>query len=111
MTRAVDNSVTQPLSPTEQDVVHTASTRRDQCVCGETHPDDENIAPATVARVRAYLARHPGHQFAIDEETGIIAVIVAPAPNVSGPLQLVAQATNLCHLLNDIGAPTAESLS
>lgn len=103
-------SAHRPLTTAEQDALSTASTRRDQCVCGETH-DDDTVTPATIARMKAYLAGHPGQQFVVDEDAGLTAVIISPAPNASGPLQVLAQSGDLLELLNDIGAPATESLS
>lgn len=112
MTPAVnDPSANRPLTMAEQDALNTASTRREQCVCGETHDDNDTVTPATIARMKIYLAGHPGQKFVVDEDTGLIAVIISPALDASGPLQVLAQSGDLLELLNDIGAPTARSLS
>lgn len=101
----------QAITATERDTLHAARAKRDRCVCGELHDDDDYITPATIARMKAYLALHPGRQFVVDEDVGLIAVIVVPAPNASGPLQIIAQSRDLPDLLTRIGAPPAETMS
>lgn len=79
---------------------------RDRCACGEIHPD--GVTPAMIARMKAYAAAHPDHQFAVDEEAGIIAVVI---PRPSGGLQVLAHSHDLTDLLDRIGAPSAGELS
>lgn len=101
----------QYFTAAEQDAIQAARGSRDQCVCDEIHDDGDSVAPATIARMKAYLAGHPGHQFVVDEEAGIIAVVIAPATNASGPLQILAQSADLLQILDYIGAPASEILS
>lgn len=102
----------QPLTTAEQDTLHAGRISRERCICGEFHEDDGgSIVPAAVARLKAYVALNPGHQFVVDDEAGIIAVILTPALNASGPLRILAQAASLTDLLDRIGAPPAETLS
>lgn len=101
----------QPLTPAEQDVLHAARARDDRCVCGEIHENDDFVTPATIGRMKAYLAEHSDHQFVVDETAGLIAVITTPAPNSSGPLRIVAQSGDLFDLLNHLRAPPPERLS
>lgn len=96
---------------TEQDVLHTASADRERCVCGGIHNDEDTVTLDTIARMKAYMAGHPGHQFVVDDNAGLIAVITAPALNASGPLHVLAQSGDLLQLLDYIGAPPSESLS
>lgn len=105
------SSAHRPLTTAEQDALSTASISREQCVCGETHADNDTVTPATIARMKAYSVEHPDHQFVVDDEARIVAVVIAPALNGSGPLQVVAKANDLIQLLDDIGAPRSESLS
>lgn len=101
----------QPTTAAEQDALHTARAQRERCVCGESHEDDDYVTPATIARMKAYLALHPGHQFVVDDDAGIIALIIAPACNASGPLQILDQDGDLLEFLDRIGAPPAETMS
>lgn len=96
----------QDLTAAEQDIILAARASRDQCLCGEPH--DGGITPAVKARMRAYLAAHPGHQFAYDDEPGIVAVII---PNDSGAPEVVAWADSLLSLLDIVGAPPAAWMS
>lgn len=102
-----------PANTGEQDILRAARAIRDRCVCGKTHPDGDGITPAVVGRMRAYLAGNPGHQFAVDEEAGIVAVVVAPAPapGAPGPPEIIAWSNDLLELLAQIDAPPAENLS
>lgn len=104
-------SLNQPVTAAEQEALHGARAKHERCACGQAHDDDDYITPATIGRMRAYLALHPGHQFAIDEDAGIIALILAPALNASGPLQILDQDGNLLEFLDRIGAPPAETMS
>lgn len=102
----------QTLTSGGQDALYAACANRHQCVCGEAHEDSaDSVTAATVARMKAYAALNPGHQFVVDDEAGIIAVVLVPAPNASGPLRILVQATSLAELLDRIGAPPAETLS
>lgn len=80
----------------------TVRPRPGRCVCGEFHSGDRGVTAATMTRMRAYLTAHPGHQFAVDDDTGIIAVIVTPLPGTSGPLRVIARSTDLADLLDAI---------
>ena len=91
----------------ELGVISAARARRQQCRCGQAH-EDGGVAPAVVARMRGYLAAHPGHQFAVDDEAGIVAVIIARDSAVP---EVVAWAGDLPGLLDDIGAAPASGLS
>lgn len=95
----------------EQQVLHSARANRNRCICGEIHENGDSVTLATIARMKAYLAAHPNHQFVVDEETGIIAVIITPARSASGPLRVLAQSGDLLQLLNEIGAPSTKGLS
>lgn len=79
---------------------------RDQCTCGEIHPD--GVTPAMIGRMKAYVAAHPDRQFAVDDQAGIVAVVISHPP---GDPEVVARSTDLADLLNRIGAPAAEELS
>lgn len=61
--------------------------------------------------MKAYLALHPGHEFALDEEAGIVAVVLPPAPDAPGPPDVLAWSHNLLDLLDKVNAPPAASLS
>ena len=54
---------------------------------------------------------NPGRQFAVDEEAGIVAVVVAPAPGTPGPPEIIAWSDDLLELLTQVDAPSAENLS
>lgn len=95
----------------EQDALHVARAAQEQCVCGETHETAASVPPAAIARAKAYLAANPDHRFAVDDETGIVAVIISPGPGTSEPLRVIAQSSTLVTLLDAIGAPPAASLS
>lgn len=99
-----------PPTAAEQAAFSAARDRLSRCTCGEPHSCGCGIIPEMVARMRGYLAEHPGHKFAADEEAGIIAVITAPS-GTSGDLEVVAWACYLPDLLDRIGAPAAEGLS
>lgn len=93
----------------EQDAIVGAQTSRERCVCGEVHETDgDGVTPDVIARMRAYLAENPGHQFAVDDEAGIVAVIIA---RDSRQPEVVAWADDLIELLDHVGAPPAEGLS
>lgn len=91
-----------------QDIIHTMQIRRGQCVCGEVHPDGDGVTATTIARMRAYLVANPGHEFAVDEDAGIIAVIIPRPPDEP---QVLHCSGDLAELLNRIGVPPAEILS
>jgi hypothetical protein len=101
----------QPLTSAEQDIVHGARDGRERCACGEVHADGDGVAADTIGRMRAYLAANPGHQFVVDDEAGLIAVVVVPTPGHSGPLQVLGCSGDLVGLLDEIGAAGAEGLS
>lgn len=65
--------------------------------------------PAQVARMRAYLAAHPGRQLACDEDGDVTVALIIPRD--PGPPEILASAALLGDLLDAIGAPPAESLS
>jgi len=58
--------------------------------------------------MKAYLALNPAHRFAVDEDEGIVAVIVL---HESGPPRLLARSGDLAALLDEIGAPAIADLS
>lgn len=104
-----DNPLGRPTAA-EEDVIRTARADQERCACGEVHlADDGRVSPATVTRMRAYLAAHPEHQFAVDDDAGFIAVIAVRA--ASDEPQVLACSDNLHALLNHVGAPSAENLS
>lgn len=82
---------------------------RDRCACGEPHEDDVTaVTPATTARMRAYLAANPAHQFAVDEDSGIVALIRPRDPVAP---EIIAWSTTLPDLLTQVDAPPPETLS
>lgn len=92
----------------EHQALAAARAWRDRCACGGVHSDGSGIACSTVARMRAHLATHPEHQFALDDEAGIVAVIVPRAP---GPPEIIAWSASVTGLLDSLGVPSAASLS
>jgi hypothetical protein len=84
-----------------------------QCLCGEHHDSHDPITTAHKARISAYLASHPGHQFAYDdtEDGGTICAVIIPPPDGHGPPAVIAAATSLPALLDAISAPPAPVLS
>lgn len=107
------NMPVQPQQPTpaEQNAITGARTNSEQCACGQPHTDGHAVTPATVARMKGYVAAHPGHQFAIDEEAGIIAVITGSDAGCPGQPQVIASSTDLADLLDAIDAPASAELS
>lgn len=95
---------TAAVTPEEQDIISAAQTKRNQCECGDTH--DRAITPAVKASMRGYLAAHPGHQFAWDDD--IVAVIIPREPDAP---EVIAWAHNLVDLVGKIDAPPAAELS
>lgn len=91
----------------EQDVIDAAHARRARCACGEVH-DDSAIAPDVIARMQAYMAANPGHRFAVDEESGIVGVVILRDPE---PPEILARSEDLLELLDTIDAPSAADLS
>jgi len=91
----------------EQDAITAARAARQRCACGEPHDDGSEVSPATIGRARGYIAAHPGHQLAIDEN-GTLAVIVLREP---GPPRVLATSECLEELLDTVGAPAAGTLS
>jgi hypothetical protein len=61
--------------------------------------------------MKGYLAANPGHQFAVEEEAGIIAVIATSDANQPDDVTVLAWSSNLVALLDQVGAPAAEDLS
>lgn len=61
-----------------------------------------------IARMNAYVATHPDRQFAVDDEAGIVAVVI---PHSSGEPEVLAHSNDLSDLLNRIDVPAAEELS
>ena len=94
----------------EQNVIAVARARSEQCLCGDVHADG-GVTLSVVARIRGYLAEHPGHRFAVDDEYGIVAVIIARDPGLPGPPEVVAWSEDLLVLLDKVGAPSAAGLS
>jgi hypothetical protein len=66
------------------------------------------VPPSVAGRMRAYLAAHPGQQFASDEESGIVAVVI---PHGLEDPEVIASAGDLIELLDSIEAPSAAELS
>lgn len=97
-------------TPTEQAAIHIAHDRREECRCGEIH-EEGGITSAVIARMMGYLAAHPGHQFAVDEEAGVVAVIAAYDPDGFDPPEILARSDDLTELLDAIDAPSAADLS
>lgn len=95
----------------EQDMLHAARASRERCACGEVHEDGDGVAPAVIGRMKAYLTAHPGHQFVVDDDAGLVAVVIVPGPGASGPLRVLACSGDLTELLDEIGAPAAEDMS
>lgn len=93
---------------TEHSVIRAAQASQSSCSCGEVHADGSGVTPAVMARMRGYLAAHPGHQFAVDDEAGLVAVITS---DDSGHPKIIAQSNDLAALLDTVGAPAAENLS
>lgn len=79
---------------------------RGRCECGNVHPG--GVTPTMIARMKAYLHAHPDRQFAVDDDAGIVAVIISHLP---GDPEVIARSPDLADLLNRIGAPAAEELS
>lgn len=100
----------QNLLAAEQDALFATRAQRERCRCGEVHCDCDGVTPAVVARMKGYLAAHPGHQFAIDEEAGIVAVITHDPAGLGQPTVL-RWAEDLAALLDAVGAPDASELS
>jgi hypothetical protein len=88
--------------------VAAAGAEQERCLCGNCHDDGTGIPPSVAGRMRAYLAAHPGQQFATDEEAGIVAVII---PRGLEDPEVIASAGDLVELLDGIGAPSAAELS
>lgn len=80
--------------------------RSNQCACGDVHAS--GVTPAIIGRMKAYLYAYPDRQFAVDEDAGIVAVIVPRA--CRGP-EVLAHSHALADLLDQIGAPTPGDLS
>lgn len=99
-------------SPTtaEQGMVLAAQGERERCVCGDVH-DDDSVTPAVIARMQGYLASNPGHEFAVDDEAGIVALILPREVGTPGRPEVLAWANDLVELLDHIGAPAAADLS
>lgn len=98
----------QPLTATERSVLRAAQATHGRCSCGEVHADETEVTPAVTARMRGYLAAHPDHRFAVDDEAGLVAVIVT-AP--SGPPKVISCSCNLTAVLDAVGAPDATEFS
>lgn len=79
-----------PPSAAEQDIVHAARNGHERCVCGEVHQDEDWVSPAVIGRMKAYLAANPGHEFVVDEEAGLVAIVIVSPPGHSGPVQVLA---------------------
>lgn len=96
------------LEPTaaEEAVIAAARANREKCHCGESHAD--GIAPALIARMKGYLAANPGQQFAYDDESEIVALIV---PHDTDPPEILVRAACLADLLDAVEAPPAHELS
>lgn len=96
-----------PATMGEQLAVAAGRAGRERCLCGEAHDDCTGIPPAVAGRMRAYLAAHPGRQFAHDD-SGTVAVII---PHGAGAPEIIAAADDLTELLDLAGAPPAAELS
>lgn len=96
------------LDPTaaEEAVISAARAKQEKCHCGEPHGD--GIAPALIARMKGYLAEHPGQRFAYDDESEIVALVVPRDPD---PPEILAWAACLADLLDTVEAPPAHELS
>lgn len=90
----------------ERDLISAAGGARKQCVCGDG-PCDGAVTAEDTVRMRAYLAAHPGHQFAYDDD-GAVGVI---APGDSGVPDVIAASYTMRELLDLIGAPDAGQMS
>ena len=102
-------AMNQPPTPAEQTILETARAKRDRCVCGAAHGDDSDVVtPSVIARMKGYLAAHPGHQFAVDDEAGIVAAVILRAP--AAP-EVLAWSASLTDLLDTLGAPTVAAFS
>lgn len=99
-----------PFTAAGQAAVAAARDRQQRCLCGEHEEDGECVTPAQAARMRAYLAAHPGREFAYDDAGGNVTVALV-IPRDPGPPEVLATAALLGDLLDAIGAPPAESLS
>lgn len=99
-----------PLTAAERVAVDAARARRARCVCAEDCGEDGCVTRGQAARMRGYLALHPGREFAFDDEAGDVTVAVI-VPRDPGPPQVLARSAVLGDLLDEIGAPAAESLS
>jgi hypothetical protein len=97
-----------PATLGEQLAIAAAGAAQEVCLCGEAHDDGTGIPPSVAGRMRAYLAAHPGQQFASDEESGIVAVII---PHGLEDPEVIASAGDLIELLDSVGAPPAAELS
>lgn len=104
-------AVNQAATAAEQGILHAARACRERCACGEAHDDGADVTPAVIVRMRAYVAAHPGHQFVVDDDEGLVAAVIVPAPGASGPLRVLACSGDLTGLLDEIGAPSAEDMS
>lgn len=107
------SDLTNVPAPTEaeQDVIRSARNSTERCRCGEIHEDECGITPAVIARMMGDLGAHPGHQFAVDEEAGIVAVIAVHDPADPDQTEILARSEDLIELLDTIGAPAAADLS
>lgn len=100
------------LTAAEQDIVDAAHDNRKRCTCGERHADDSSgVSPDEVGRMKGYLTAHPGQAFVVDDEAGIMAVIIAEQPGSAEPPDVIAWSRNLSELLDAIGASSAAALS
>lgn len=90
----------------EQDIISAARDARERCVCGDD-PCHGAVTTEDVGRIRAYLAAHPGQQFAYDDD-GAVGVI---APGDSGLPDVIAAAYTMRELLDLIEAPDAATMS
>lgn len=100
-----------PPTDDELNVICSARSSREGCLCGEVHPGGDGITPAVIARMRGYLAANPGHQFAVDDEAGIVAIVIPRASADPGPPEILAWSGDLLELLDSIDAPSAADLS
>lgn len=95
-------------TPTEQGDLAAVRTDHERCKCGEVHEHDDGVTPAVIARMRGYLAENPETRFAVDDEAGIVAVII---PRDPAPPEVLAWSADLIELLDLIGAPATPALS
>jgi hypothetical protein len=100
-------------APAGHPAITAASRTRTACICGGDcgGRDHDAITTEQLTRMRAYLAAHPGHQFATagPGDPAIFAILI-PCAGQQPPVIIQARPT-LPALLDAISAPPATSLS